>query len=103
MIDGDDALSSLRPPIAEIDGPNDVIQVDGLKCVGVPIGSPDFVQQFVAKKAGEIIQDVEKVQVVTDVSDSLIHLHLLRFCQTTRLAYLNRSVIPEVMTAGPCN
>ena len=100
IIDGDDALSSLRSLIAEVDGPNDVIQVDGIKCVGIPIGSPDFVQQFVAKKTSEIIHDVEKVQVVTD---PLIHFHLLRFCQNTRLAYLNRSVPPEVMAAGPCN
>ena len=101
IIDGDDdALSSLRSLIAEVDGPNDVIQVDGIKCVGIPIGSPDFVQQFVAKKTSEIIHDVEKVQVVTD---PLIHFHLLRFCQNTRLAYLNRSVPPEVMAARPCN
>jgi hypothetical protein len=65
IIDGDDALSSLRPLIAKVDGPNDVIQVDGIKGVGVPIGSPDFIQQFVATKAREIIRDVEKVQVVT--------------------------------------
>jgi hypothetical protein len=74
IIVGDAALSSLRPLIAEVDGQNDVIQADGIKCVGVPIGYPDFVQQFVATKAGEIIRDVEKVQVVTD---SLIHFHLL--------------------------
>jgi len=100
IIDGDDALSSLNPLIAEVDGPNDVIQVDGIKCVGVRIGSPDFVQQFAATKASEIIRDVEKVQVV---SDSLIHFHLLRFCQNTHLAYKNRSMPPEVMAAGPCN
>jgi len=100
IIDGDDALSSLRPLIAEVDGPNDVIQVDGITGVGVPIGSPDFVQQFVATKASEIIRDVDKVQVVTD---PLIHFHLLRFCQNTRMAYINRSVPPEVMAAGPCN
>ena len=74
--------------------------MDGIKCVGVPVGSPEFVQQIVANKAGKIIRDVEKVQVVTD---SPIHFHLLRFCQNTRLAYLNRSVPPEVMVAGPCN
>ena len=39
IIDGDDALSSLRSLIAEVDGPNDVIQVDGITGVGVPIGS----------------------------------------------------------------
>ena len=43
IIDGDDALSRLRPLIAEVDGPNDVIQVDGITGVGVPVGSPDFV------------------------------------------------------------
>ena len=67
-------LSRLRSLIAEVDGPNDVIQVDGIKGVGVPIGSPDFVQQFVATKASEIIRDVETVQVGTD---PLLHFHLL--------------------------
>ena len=66
IIDGDNALSSLRPLNAEVDAPNDVIQVDGIKCVDVSIGSPDFVQNFVSTKASEIIRDVEKVQVVTD-------------------------------------
>ena len=61
---------------------------------------PGFVQRFVATKAGQIIQDVEKVQMV---SDSLMYFHLLRFCQNTRLAYLNRSVLPDVMTTGPCS
>ena len=42
IIDGDDALFSLFPLIAEVDGPNNVIQVDGIKCVGVHIGSPDI-------------------------------------------------------------
>ena len=65
-----------------------------------PYWLPEFVQRFVANKTGEIIRVVEKVQVVTD---SLIHFHLLRFCQNTRLAYLNRSVPPEVMVAVPCN
>jgi hypothetical protein len=77
-----------------------VNQVDGFKYVGVPIGSPDFVQHFVETKTGEIIRDVEKVQVVTD---SLFHFHLLRLCQNTHLAYLNLSVPPEVMAAVPCN
>ena len=73
LIHGGPALSSMHPLIANVD--NEVIHVDGIKCEGVPIGSPDFVQQFVATGADQI-QDVAKVQVV---SDSLTHFHLLLF------------------------
>ena len=55
---------------------NNVIQVDGIKCVGVPTGSLDFVQNFVAAKTNEIFADVEKVKVL---SDPRIPFHLLRF------------------------
>jgi hypothetical protein len=44
--------------------------------------------------------DVEKVEVV---SDPLIHFHLLRFCQNTRLSYLSRNVPPSVMVNTSCN
>ena len=56
--------------------------------------------KFVAEKATEIMADVEKVKVV---SDPLIHFHLLRFCQNTRLSYLSRNVPPSVMVNASCN
>ena len=73
--------------------------LNGIRCVGVPIGSLNFVQQFVATKASDIIADVEKVRMV---SDPVIHFHLLRSCESTCLAYLDRSD-PPVMVAGPCS
>ena len=39
---------------------NDVIQVNCIKCVGVSIGTPDFVQKFNTDKASKILADVEK-------------------------------------------
>jgi hypothetical protein len=36
----------------------DIITVTGLKCVVVPIGSPEFVNAFVRSKAHAIEQDV---------------------------------------------
>jgi len=47
-----------------------VIQVDGIGCVGVPIRSPNFVQQFVAVKASAIVHSGRgRVQVVPDPLD----------------------------------
>ena len=94
-MDADPALPwhSLREIFDKEEG-KDVIQVEGIKRVGVP-----FVHTFVAKKAREILVDVDKVKVV---SDPLIHFHHLRFCQNNRLGYLSRNVPPPVIvTAGP--
>ena len=78
------------------------IQVPGIESVGVPIGSPDFVQSFAADKASKILADVEKVKVV---SGPLIHLHLLRFCQNTRLGYLTAMFLPKslLLALAMCN
>ena len=73
----------------------DVVQVEGMVCVGVPIGSPQFVQAFVTEKTTVIMEDVKKLQILTD---PLIHFELVRFCHNTRLSYLSRNLSPEVMT-----
>jgi hypothetical protein len=61
-IDQDPSLESLhelyeqdlaKPELA-------IITVTGLKCVGVPIGTPEFVNAFVRSKAHAIEQDVQK-------------------------------------------
>jgi hypothetical protein len=72
----------------------DIITVTGLKCVGVPIGTPEFVNAFVRSKAHAIEQDVQKLRVVKDPKT---HYDLLRVCQHTRLAFLARNVPPAVM------
>ena len=64
-------------------------------CVGVPIGSPQFVQAFVTEKTIVFLEDVKKLQILTD---PLIHFELVRFCHNTRLSYLSRNLSPEVMT-----
>jgi hypothetical protein len=62
--------------------------------VGVPIGTPEFVNAFVRSKAHAIEQDVQTLRIVQDPK---IHYDLLRFCQHTRLAFLARNVPPDVM------
>jgi hypothetical protein len=57
--------------------------------LGVPIGTDAFIQHFVAKKCQEIMEDVDKLD---NIQDCFIHYQLLRFCQATRLQYLNRQV-----------
>jgi hypothetical protein len=72
----------------------DIITVTDLKCVGVPIGTPEFVNVFVRFKDHAIEQDVQKLRIVQDPK---IHYDLLRFCQHMRLAFLARNVPPDVM------
>ena len=65
-----------------------------MRCVGVPIGTPDFVNAYVRAKAVEIGNDVQKLSIITDPK---IHYDLLRFCQHTRMGFLSRNLSPEVM------
>ncbi len=59
---------------------------EGFVGIGVSIGTHAFVQNFVAKTCRVIIDDVEKLD---SIQDGFIHYHLLRFCQVTRLQYIN--------------
>ncbi len=52
----------------------DSFRPDGFVGIGVPIGTDNFVRQFVAKKCRDIIEDVEKLDAI---EDSFIHFHLL--------------------------
>jgi hypothetical protein len=56
----------------------------------VPIGTDAFVQSFVAKKCRYIIDDVEKLDAI---QDGFIHFQLIRFCQATRLQYINSHIM----------
>ena len=86
----------------DIDDPDlGIINVTGLKCAGLPIGTPDFVNAFVRSKAADIQQDVQKLRVIQDPK---IHYDLLRCCQHTRIAFLARNVPPDIMMKhADCN
>ena len=90
-LDQDSSLASLSDILAPS---ANVITVTGMRCVGVPIGIPEFVTAYVRAKAVEIGNDVQKLSIITDAK---IHYDLLRFCQHTRLGFLNRALPPEVM------
>ena len=85
-IDQDPSLESLRELYQQdLAKPElDIITVTGLKCVGVPIGTPEFVNAFVRSKAHAIEQDVEKLSIVQDPKT---HYDLRRFCQHMLLAF----------------
>jgi hypothetical protein len=63
---------------------------EGFIGIGVPIGSDAFVQSFVTKKCRDIIDDVEKLD---SIQDGFIHFQLIRFCQATRLQYVNSHIM----------
>ena len=86
-INNDPSLASLRE-LYDLDLAKPdlgIINVTGLKCVGVPIGTPEFVNAFVRSKALDIEQDVHKLRIIKDPK---MHYYLLRFC---RLAFLARA------------
>jgi hypothetical protein len=68
----------------------DSFRPDGFVGIGVPIGTDTFVRQFVAESCRDIIEDVEKLGVI---EDGFVHFQLLRFCQTTRLQFLNSHIL----------
>ena len=63
---------------------------EGFVGIGVPIGTDIFVRDFVAKTCRDIIDDVEKLDVI---QDGFIHFQLLMFCQDTRLQYINSHIM----------
>ncbi len=65
-----------------------------MTCVGVPMGSPEFITAFVRSKAKILQQDVQNLHIVPD---PMIHYDLLRFCHHTRLAFLVRNVPPTIL------
>ena len=90
-LDQDSSLASLSDILAPS---ANVITVTGMRCVGVPIGIPEFVTAYVRAKAVEIGNDVQKLSIITDPK---IHYDLLRFCQHTRSVFLSRTLPPDVM------
>jgi hypothetical protein len=60
--------------------------VDGYIVLGVPIGTDAFIQHFVKDKRQAIMEDVDKLD---NIQDGFIQYQLIRFCQATRLQYLN--------------
>ena len=72
----------------------DVVKVDGLTCVGVPIGTPAFMRDWAGVKLRDQIQDLQKLRLM---SDPLIHYHLVRFCGLARPGYMCRTLPPDLM------
>ncbi len=60
--------------------------VNGYIGLGVPIGTDAFIHHFVKDKCQAIMDDVDKL---VNIQDGFIHYQLLRFCQATRLQYIN--------------
>ena len=62
---------------------------EGYVGLGVPLGTNTFVQKFVHDACQKVIDDIDKLD---HIEDGFVHYQLLRFCQATRLQYLNSHV-----------
>jgi hypothetical protein len=90
-IDSEDYLTCLRPLLDDAFG---CIQADGLRVAGVPIGSEAFITNYVRSKALDIVQDVDKLDIM---KDPLTKYRFLKCCQQSRLDFLGRNVSPSKM------
>jgi hypothetical protein len=63
---------------------------EGFIGIGVPIGTDVFVWNFVATTCKAIIDGVDKLDAI---QDGFVHYQLIRFCQATRLQYLNSHIL----------
>jgi hypothetical protein len=85
-------IMETTPSIAHLS--NDVLLdsfcPEGFVGIGVSIGTDVFVRSFVDKTCRDIIDDVEKLDAIQDV---FIHFQLIRFCQDTRLQFINSHII----------
>ena len=73
---------------AHEDQSSNVIQVDGITCVGVHIGSSDLVTACVEAKTSAMVDDDRKLHVL---SDPLTHTRRIRFWRTQYAALLSQS------------
>jgi hypothetical protein len=84
MINADLSLAHLSPLLSPAS-----FVVDGYIGLGVPIGTDSCIQHFVKDKCQAIMEDVDKLD---NIQDCFIHYQLIRFCQATRLQYINGHV-----------
>ena len=64
LTEADEALHSLKDILTVHDNPSqDVVQVEGMISVGVPVGSPAFVQAFVKEKTKTTVEDIKQLQL----------------------------------------
>ena len=68
---------------------------DGLKVLGVPCGSDEFINSFMAKKISSIEQALINLSLFKKSQQSA--LHMIRYVSTSALTYLSRNVIPRLM------
>jgi hypothetical protein len=90
MLNADPSLTHLSPLLSPAP-----FVVDGYIGLGVPIGTDAFIQHFVKDKCQAIEEDVPAildVDKLDNIQDGFIHFQLIRFCQATRLQYLNDNV-----------
>ena len=84
MLAANPSLDHLRPLLSPAS-----FVVNGYIGLGVPIGTDAFIQHFVKDKCQAIMDDVDKLD---NIQDGFIHYQLLRFCQATRLQYINGQI-----------
>ena len=69
----------------------------GVAVLGVPLGSDDYIANFLADKVQRFMADFPALNKLTDFK---VYLNFVRFCLAPRLHYLLRAVCPALSVSA---
>ena len=73
----------------------EMFSVEGIEVLGTPIGTDNYIKNFVAQNCLKIVRDIEKLE---PLSDGLVHFQLIQKTMNTRTQYVSANITPVSYT-----
>jgi hypothetical protein len=67
----------------------DMFTTMGIEVLGTPVGTDEYIKNFVAQNSIKIMKDVEKLEPLTD---AFTHFQLVKMTQNTRTQYMSANI-----------
>jgi hypothetical protein len=67
----------------------EMFSVEGIEVLGTPIGTDNYIRNFVAQNCLKIVRDIEKLE---PLSDGLVHFQLIQKTMNTRSQYMSANI-----------
>jgi hypothetical protein len=67
----------------------EMFTVEGIEVLGTPIGTDNYIRNFVAHNCLKIVRDIEKLE---PVSDGFVHFQLIQKTMNTRTQYMSANI-----------
>jgi hypothetical protein len=68
----------------------EMFTVEGIEVLGTPIGTEDYIKNFVAQNCVKIMRHIEKLEPLTD---GFTHFQLIQKTQNTRTQYTSQILL----------